>query len=129
MRRTEQKRNFSTGAFTGLLVTAISFGGLLCLLTVLLRRGSIGDSLLRLLLPLCCLLSGTAGALSSSRKRGDRILSLLLTGVVPSGCLLCCGLFFAGADAGSSLLWNAAAFLLPALAALLPGKKNTRRRS
>lgn len=129
MRQTEQKRNISTGAFGGLLVTAISFGGLLCLVTVLLKHGSIGDSLLRLLLPLCCLLSGMAGTLSASRNRGDRTFSLLLTGVVPSGCLLCCGLLFAGAETDGSLLWNAAAFLLPALAGLLPGKKRTRHRS
>lgn len=128
MRRMERKRNFSAGALCGLLVTILSFACMLFLLTLLLKNGSINDSLLRLLLPLSCLLAGAIGSLFSLAAKEDRVLALLLSGTIPSGCLLCSGLIFIGHGMGDALLWNAAAFIVPALAALIPGKKKTRHR-
>ena len=128
MRRKEHKHDLAAGALQGLLVEVLSLVCLLLLLTSLTKSGNISEPLLLLLLPLSCLLSSTAGVLCVSGNKEDRILSLLLTGVVPSVCLLCCGLLFTGGDAAGSLFWNAGAFLIPAFAAMLPGSKRSRRR-
>ena len=128
MRHKERKRELSTGTLSGLLVTLISFACLVLLFTALVKSGRLRESLLHLLLPLGCLASSAAGVFVQAGKKEARPYSRLLCGAVPFVCLLCCGLAFARSGSRSTLLWNGFAFLIPSLAAMIPGGRKSHRR-
>ena len=128
MRRSERKKRPGTGVVSGPAGSLLTLTLLLSVLAMLLRSDTVGEPLLRYLLPLCCLLSGTVGALLTPGSRGRRALSLLLSGLLPSGLLLCLAAALSGfGEADRLLLWNSGALLLPPLLALLPAARKRHR--
>lgn len=129
MQKRTQKHKTGRLPVAGLCTTVAALAGMLCVLALLVRNGTLSEELLNPALLLCCLLSAIAGCIVSRVGEGGTA-ELLLSGAVPAALLLCCGIVHGGGHgAGSWARWNAAALLLPCIAVqLLRGRKHRERR-
>ena len=128
MQKRTNRQKTRTIPITGLCTTLAALAGILCLLALLVQKGTMPEELLHPALLLGCLLSAIAGCVVSSG--GGERLGTLLSGAVPAVLLLCCGIVAGGGEGtGRWAIWNAAALLIPCLTAqLFRGNKRRKRR-
>ena len=129
MRKRTENLKRRSAPVAGLCMTLAVLAGVLCLLALLVQKGTLPEKLLQPALLTGCLLSGAAGSILC-RGRGEGATAQLLSGAVPAIAVLCCGIVIGGdAGVGKWALWNAAALLIPCLAAqLFRGRKRRRHK-